>query len=88
MTSFWTRAAAVLSTTIFVSACDPYARTSTAIPIPALDPRDEAPCEDASVDGGAVQIAAQARLALAICRGKHQNVVEQYNDVRDRFGVQ
>lgn len=71
-----------------MSGCEQFARATTTTPIPPLDPRDEAACEDASVDGGAVEIAANARLALAICRGKHQNVVEQYNDVRRTFGVQ
>lgn len=55
-------------------------------PIPPLDPRDAQPCVDASVEGSIIEIAANARKALAQCKDKHENVVEQYEDVREQFG--
>jgi hypothetical protein len=54
--------------------------------IPRLDPRDEAPCYDPGVSQDAVVATAENRVALASCRAKHQNVVDQFNSVRVRLG--
>lgn len=55
---------------------------------PPLDPRDEKKCYDPGVGDEAISTLAETRVALADCAGKHTNVVTQYNDVRDRMGVE
>jgi len=80
------KALSVLFLTTFVSGClgstEPTIVVGT--PVPKLDPRDEATCPDPGVRGNAVQALAENRLALADCRRRHANVVEQYNTI---YGV-
>lgn len=61
-------------------------KPSTATPIPPLQAADAAPCYDPGVGRDAIESLANARVALASCRKKQQNVVNQYNDVRTTFG--
>lgn len=64
----------------------PSDKPSTATPIPPLQAADAAPCYDPGVDRDAIVSLANTRVALASCRKKQQNVVSQYNDVRETFG--
>ena len=61
-------------------------KSSTAAPIPPLQATDATPCYDPGVDRDAIVALANTRVALASCRKKQQNVVSQYNDVRETFG--
>ena len=53
---------------------------------PPLDPRDEKACYDPGVGDEAISTLGSTRVALADCRKKHQNIVEQYNQVRADLG--
>lgn len=89
MNFFWNYrhpAKAVLCLTVLLSGCGPSSRPSTDPPIPPLSPRDEAVCYDPGVNRDAIVAVAETRLALASCRRSKQNVVAQYNEVRDSFG--
>lgn len=54
---------------------------------PVLDPRDEKACYDPGVGEDAIEALGAHRVALAECRRKHQNVVNQYNEVRSDLGT-
>lgn len=56
------------------------------VPIPDLPATVRSPCPDADIPQDAVAAVAAARLALATCRRKHDNVVRQYDEVRAAFG--
>jgi hypothetical protein len=75
----------VLCLTALLSGCVPSSR-SAAPPIPPLNSRDAAVCYEPGVNRDAVVAVAETRLALASCRRSKQNVVAQYNEVRDSFG--
>lgn len=77
--------AALLILTL-VSACSKSGEGAAPYQAPALDPRDEKPCYDPGVGGEAITSLGQHRVALADCRKKHENVVEQYNQVRQDLG--
>lgn len=77
---------ALLMTTL-VSACSGSGNGTPYTP-PPLDPRDEAECDDPGVGSEAISSLAQNRVALADCARRHANVVQQYNDVRGRMGVE
>lgn len=85
-TSWTTRIGAALSALLILSACDPSSKAAPYKP-PALDPRDEKPCYDPGVGTEAITTLGKTRVALVDCTRKHQNVVDQYNAVRDRMGA-
>jgi len=66
-------------------ACGP-SSSALLVKAPPLDPRDEAECYDPGVGAEAISTLGETRVALADCRKKHQNVVEQYNEVRADLG--
>lgn len=66
-------------------ACAP-SNEATPYQAPALDPRDEKACYDPGVGEDAIETLGAHRVALAECRRKHQNVVNQYNEVRSDLG--
>lgn len=57
------------------------------VDVPKLDSRDEAGCYDPGVDRDAFVAVGENRVALADCRRRHKNVVDQYNDVRLNLGT-
>lgn len=72
--------------TIPVSGCLGSNETATPYQAPPLDPRDEAVCYDPGIGQEAIDSLGRTRVALADCRKKHQNVISQYNQVRERLG--
>lgn len=54
---------------------------------PPLDPRDQKACYDPGVGDEAIASLGAHRVALADCRKKHQNVVKQYEQVRQELGL-
>lgn len=71
---------------MFVNACSKSNKGTADVPIPRLDPRDEKPCYEPGVSTDALDSLVENRIALAECRRKHGNVVQQYNDVVEGFG--
>lgn len=55
---------------------------------PELDPRDKKACYDPGIEGDALSALGDTRVALADCRKKHENVVDQYEAVRVKQGTQ
>ena len=53
---------------------------------PPLDPRDEKVCYDPGIKGDSISALGDTRTALADCRRKHKNVVNQYRSVRVELG--
>ena len=88
--NFWTNyrhpVTLALFLTVLVSGCGPSSKAQIDAPIPPLRPQDAAPCYDPGVGNDAIVSLAETRLALASCRRSQQNVVAQYNEVRDSFG--
>ena len=70
----------------FVIGCSESNEGAAPYQAPPLDQRDETPCYDPGVDSDAIKAIAENRVALAACRKKHQNVVDQYEDVRSNLG--
>jgi hypothetical protein len=78
----WSPVGAALLTLTLVSACSTSSDGAAPFQAPPLDPRDEKPCYDPGVGEEAITSLGQHRVALADCRKKHENVVKQYNQVR------
>ncbi len=53
---------------------------------PPLDARDEKMCYDPGIKGDSISALGDTRTALADCRRKHKNVVNQYRSVRVELG--
>lgn len=53
---------------------------------PVLDGRDAEVCYDPGIKGDSISALSDTRTALADCRRKHTNVVNQYNNVRVELG--
>lgn len=69
-----------------VSGCFGSSEAAAPYQAPPLDPRDEAPCADPGLTDEALESLGITRLALAQCRKKHQNVVNQYKRVQTELG--
>ena len=80
-------AACAIFLTMFASGCERYDKpVIQPVQIPRLDARDESPCYDPGVEGNYGEALTANRVALASCRRKHTNVVEQYNSARNGLG--
>lgn len=73
----------------FATACGPSADSvSGGVILPAIDPRDAAPCYDPGVEGTYSAALRVNRVALADCRRKQANLVALYNEARSQLGPQ
>lgn len=82
-----TLAPLALSLTIFVSGCGRSTDGRIVVELPPLDPRDEKPCYDPGIAEDAFDALGEHRVALADCRRRHQNAIDQYNEARTQIGT-
>lgn len=76
-----------LSLTMFVSGCGQSTDGRIVVELPPLDPRDEKPCYDPGIATDALVALGEHRVALADCRRRHQNAIDQYNEARTQLGT-
>ena len=81
------RVALALSTTLFVAGCFKLSEENVAVrpQLPELPAKLQAPCYEPGVAQEAIPALTDTRVAWAVCRKKHADIVAFYKDVREGF---